>query len=102
MEKKAVYTFAKWQVKEGQLQSVLSLLPELIRKSNSEAGNLFYKIHQSIGDPNTLLLYEGYVDEESLNTHKGSAHFQEVVVGQIVPLLTNREVEITNEILPAQ
>ncbi|TDE07971.1 putative quinol monooxygenase [Dyadobacter psychrotolerans] len=101
MEKKAVYIFAKWQVKEGQLQSVLNLLPELIRKSENEEGNLFYKIHQSLGDSNILFLYEGYNDEESLNAHKSSAHFQDVVVGQIVPLLAKREVEITNKILSA-
>ncbi|MBE9461972.1 putative quinol monooxygenase [Dyadobacter subterraneus] len=98
MKKKAVYTFAKWQVQQGQLQSVLSLLPELIEKSTSEEGNLFYKIHQSLADPNILVLYEGYSDENALETHKSSAHFQQVVIKQIVPLLEKREVEIANEI----
>lgn len=57
---KPVYTFAKWRVKEGQLVAVLELLADLTEKSTAEEGNLLYKIHQSISDANTLILFEGY------------------------------------------
>ncbi|WP_428664871.1 putative quinol monooxygenase [Runella sp.] len=99
MAQQAVYTFAKWQVKEGQLESVQNLFSEVIEKSTGEEGNLFYKIHQSLSDPNTFLLYEGYKDEASLETHRNSDHFKQIVVGQIVPLLQHREVVITHEFL---
>lgn len=99
MKKTAIYIFAKWQVKEGQLQPVLNLLPALVEKSAAEEGNLFYKVHQSLSDDHTLLLFEGYRDEASLEEHRGSAHFRDLVLQQIVPLLAHREVELTNELL---
>lgn len=94
-----VYVFAKWQVKEGNLSTVLSYLKEAAQKSREEQGNLFYKLHQSASDANTLLLYEGYADEAAAEAHKNSDHFQEIVIKSIIPLLENREV-ITMRSLP--
>ncbi|MDJ1482226.1 putative quinol monooxygenase [Cytophagaceae bacterium YF14B1] len=91
----SIYVFAKWKVKEGQLETVLGLLPDVVKKSTEEEGNLLYKIHQSNSDPNTLVLFEGYKDEAALNEHRNSSHFQTLVVGQIVPLLEGREVTLT-------
>ncbi|GAB4042679.1 putative quinol monooxygenase [Spirosoma litoris] len=99
MDNKAVYIVAKWQVKEGQLEAVKALLPELVKQTIAEKGNLFYKLHQSVADQHTLILFEGYADETAMNEHRNSAHFQELVVQQIVPLLEKREVDIANEIV---
>lgn len=93
----SIHVFAKWQVKEGQLNAVLELMKEVAGKSREEAGNLFYKIHQSMQDANTLLLYEGYVNEAAVEVHRNSAYFQQLVVGQIVPMLENREVVVAKE-----
>lgn len=87
-----VYTFAKWQVKEGQLPAVLDLLAVVAKKSVEEKGNLFYKIHQSNSDPNTLILFEGYTGTAAVEEHRNSVYFQELVIGQIIPNLENREV----------
>lgn len=94
----SVYVIAKWQVKEGQVDTVLELLKTVVSESTKEAGNLFYKIHQGKQDVNTLVLYEGYVDDAAVDAHRQSAHFQEVVVGKIVPLLENREVVVTSQL----
>lgn len=91
-----VFVIAKWQVKEGQLETVLALLTDVVRESTNEAGNLFYKIHQDKQEANTLVLYEGYVDEAAVDAHRNSTHFQQVVIAQIVPLLANREVVVAN------
>ncbi|WP_343690981.1 putative quinol monooxygenase [Chitinophaga sp.] len=93
-----IYVFAKWQVKEGQLNTVLELLKVAAAKSREEEGNLFYDIHQSQQDVNTLLLYEGYTSEAAVAEHRNSAYFQELVVGQIVPLLENREVTVASKL----
>ena len=100
MKQQPVYTFAKWQVQEEHLQEVLSILPQLVKSSTNEEGNLFYKIHQSLSDTHTLILFEGYKDEAALDEHRGSEHFKNLVIKQIVPMLEKREVVITNEILP--
>ncbi|HEY8960242.1 putative quinol monooxygenase [Chitinophaga sp.] len=102
MNHKPVSVFARWQVKEGQLETVLALLTVAAEKSRQEPGNLFYKLHQSITDPHTLVLFEGYADEPAANAHRESAHFQEIVVGKIVPLLAGREVIVTTGILDNQ
>jgi (4S)-4-hydroxy-5-phosphonooxypentane-2,3-dione isomerase len=98
MSQQPVYTFAKWQVKEGQLDTVLSLLSEVAKESVKEKGNLFYKIHQSNTDKNTLILFEGYKDASAVEEHRNSSYFQNLVVGGIVPLLENREVILASEV----
>jgi quinol monooxygenase YgiN len=87
-----VHVFATWQVKEGQIETVLNLLKTVHDKSIKENGNLFYKIHQSNSDANTILLFEGYINEAAVAEHRNSAYFQELVLGKIVPLLENREI----------
>ncbi|MEO3402971.1 putative quinol monooxygenase [Mucilaginibacter sp. CAU 1740] len=98
MEQKPVYVFAKWQVKEGELDTVLNLLTEVTQKSTAEEGNLFYNIHQSNTEPNTLILAEAYVDEAAVATHRASAHFQDVVIGKVVPLLAERKVILSTRL----
>lgn len=92
-----IYVFAKWQVKEGALQTVLDLLPGLIQSTKNEKGNVCYYIYQSHTDTHTLLLYEGYEHEAALDAHRSSSHFRETVVKQIVPLLEKREVNLASE-----
>ena len=87
-----VHVFATWQVKEGQTANVLQLLKKVHDESIKEEGNLFYKIHQGISDQNTILLFEGYTTEAAITDHRNSAYFQDIVLGQIVPLLENREI----------
>ncbi|MDI9876436.1 putative quinol monooxygenase [Flectobacillus rivi] len=99
MNSNVIFVFAKWQVSENQLPNVLELLNEVAIKSRAEQGNVFYNIHQSQTEPNTLILAEAYNDESALNEHRNSAHFQSIVVNKIVPILANREVYLTNQIL---
>jgi autoinducer 2-degrading protein len=95
MSKQAIHVFAKWQVKQGELITVLSLLPEVVKKSKAEEGNLFYEILQDNSDADTLILFEGYKDGAALAEHRNSEHFQTIVIGKIVPLLKDREVNLT-------
>ncbi|MBE8724441.1 putative quinol monooxygenase [Flavobacterium hungaricum] len=93
-----IHVFATWKVIEGQIENVLNLLKTVHDESVKENGNLFYTIHQSIADPNTLLLFEGYTSEEAVTEHRNSAYFQEIVLGQIVPLLQNREIVLATPV----
>ena len=98
MSKENIYTFAKWRVKEGHLETVLNQLAELTSKSTAEEGNLLYKVYQSNSDANMLVLYEGYQDESALTEHRNSEHFQTLVIGIIIPLLEDREIVITAQL----
>ncbi|SDF60272.1 Quinol monooxygenase YgiN [Dyadobacter soli] len=94
----AITTIAKWEVKPGELKTVLSLLSQLAIKSKEEESNLFYNVLQSNADPNLIVLLEGYADETALTSHRNSEHFQQFVVQEIVPRLVNREVILAREI----
>ena len=94
-----VHVFATWKVKEGQIENVLQLLKTIQTESIKESGNLFYNIHQSITDLNTIVLFEGYRSEDAVTEHRNTAHFQDLVLGQIVPLLDERNIVLTSPIL---
>lgn len=96
--KQPIFIFAKWQVKASGINKVLELLPELVKKSTNEEGNLSYKIFRNGTDTNTLILMESYRDEASIALHKNSDHYQQIVVQHIVPLLENREVTLVSEL----
>lgn len=99
MSEQAIYVYAQWQVKEGKLNAVLEIMKEAAQKSSEEAGNLFYKIHQSKTDENTLILFEGYENETAVEFHRNSEHYQSLVVKQIIPLLENREVILMDQVI---
>ena len=87
-----IHTFAKWKVKPGQLENVLSILKELKAKSVQEKGNLFYQVHQDNSDPNTLILFEGYSDDSALTLHRNAGYYKQAVIERAAPLLADREV----------
>ncbi|CAC9974715.1 putative quinol monooxygenase [Flavobacterium panici] len=93
-----IHVFATWKVKEGQIENVLQLLKTVQEKSIQESGNLFYNIHQSITDLNTIVLFEGYTNADAVTEHRNTAHFQDLVLGQIVPLLDERNIILTSPI----
>jgi quinol monooxygenase YgiN len=86
-----VHVMARWKIKEGNKQTVLKLLKELHSETIKEKGNLFYMIHQSVTDANTLIIFEGYTNEITQKEHVNSAHFKKLAVEQIIPLLEERE-----------
>src|ERR1700750_1576125 len=90
-----VHVFARWKVKEGNLEQVMQLLKVLRTETLAEEGNLFYKVHKSNSDANTLIIFEGYSSAASQQAHVNSDHFQKLAVGGIVPLLSEREVFLT-------
>ena len=89
-----VVVFATWVVTPAHLDTVLQLLPHIATASRAEAGNLQYTACQSAADPNTILLYEVYEDQAAVEAHKNSPHYQQLVAGQVVPLLSDRKVTL--------
>lgn len=92
METKNITVIARWKVQPQHLQKVLDTLHELAGISRREPGNLTYNTHCAADDPNTIWLYEIYQDEQAVQAHRASTHFQELALGTIVPLLAEREV----------
>ena len=88
----------KWKIKETATAAVLQLLPELAEKTKKEPGNISYAIYQSESDPNEIILHEQYLDEQALDFHKNSAHYQAIVAGKIIPQLELREVAFVKQL----
>ena len=93
-----VHVFATWQVKDGHIDTVLNVLKTVREESTKENGNLFYTIQQSNTDSNTLILFEGYTNEAAVEEHRNTSHFQDLILGQIVPLLASREIVLTTPV----
>lgn len=92
MEENAVYAVAQWKVRAGNLGGVLQALRELAQSSRTEEGNILYEAHHAVDDNHVIILYEGYRSQAALQAHRESEHFQQLVLGIIVPLLEHREV----------
>ena len=95
MEKELI---VKWRIKETETPRILTLLKELVEKTRTEPGNISYNIYQSVENPNELILHERYVDSDAVEIHKSSDHYQHTVLGQIIPHLEIREVNILTKL----
>ncbi|MFD1469697.1 putative quinol monooxygenase [Hymenobacter caeli] len=84
---------AEWRTRPEQAEAVRQLMRQAAAAvRENEPGNLLYLGHQDPTDPAHFLFYEQYADQAALEAHRDSAHYQQLVLGQIVPLLTERTV----------
>jgi quinol monooxygenase YgiN len=86
---------AKYVVQPGHIDTVLDRLREMKpRVDAEEPGCTFYQVSRSTEQEDLVLLYEHYVDEDALLGHRDTAHFKEIIEGQVVPLLVERQREL--------
>lgn len=72
---------------------VAELLTALVAASRKEPGCVTYVAHTVEGEPDTVVIYEQYLDEQSLDAHRASKHFQIGAVAGLYQLMLDREVE---------
>lgn len=83
---------AHYHVKDGEEDTAIGHLrrmASLVREK--EPGCRRYQVCRSREDPRLLLLVEEYEDDAALDAHRTTAHFREIVQGQVIPLLESRE-----------
>jgi len=61
--------------------------------SREEAGCVSYIPHTVEDDPDTVLIYEQYVDEKALSAHRDSEHFKKHAVAGLYQKMRERSVE---------
>ena len=83
---------ARWQVKPEFLENLLNVLPQLQQASMHEEGNISYEVFRDSQDETIFILFEKYKDENALEAHRLTDHFQELVLKTIVPMLASRSV----------
>ncbi|PWI04489.1 antibiotic biosynthesis monooxygenase [Streptomyces sp. NWU339] len=86
------YVVARYRTEEGEENTVLPLLDTMTAVSGQEPGNLAHRVHQGTEDPRTIVLYEEYFSEADFTAHRATPHFQDTVLGTVVPLSESRDV----------
>ena len=74
-------------------EQVGELLRSLALASRQEPGCRVYVPHRVEGDPDTVLIYEQYVDQKALAAHRDSEHFKKLAVAGIYQKMRERSVE---------
>jgi len=92
MEEQNVFYMVKWQIQPGQEEVVRQALTQLVAHSRQEPGCLYYQPHVSAAQPDLVYIYEVYASPAAALAHRETSHFQQIVLGTIVPLLSSREV----------
>lgn len=74
-----IRVIASFQVKPEQTAKAIGLATELVKETREEKGCAQYVLVQAAGDPNRLVILEGWESEADLNVHSASAHFTRLV-----------------------
>ena len=74
-------------------QAISDILGKLAEASRREPGCVSYVPHWVEGDPTTVVIYEQYKDDASLDAHRATQHFQQYAVGGLYQMMRERAVE---------
>lgn len=72
---------------------IAEMFSELAAASREEPGCLSYVPHVVEGEPDTVVIYEQYRDQQAADAHRASAHFRKYAVGGLYQLMLERQVE---------
>ena len=89
-----------YQTRRGEGNVVAAALAKHISATRQEAGCLQFIAYRSQEDPDSFMLYEQFVDEDSLEAHRQTSHFQRYVQETIIPLLAERTFDRYEEVTP--
>ena len=73
-------------LQEGKMEQFYQLADELIENSRKETGIVTYKLFKSTENDNEVLFFEEYADQEAMQQHSKSAHFNKFMEA-VKPLL---------------
>ena len=76
---------------EGEQDRAEELIRKLGEASRQEPGVVHYIAHRDPEDPRVFLMYEQYRDKAGFEAHGQTDHFKEIALGELFPLLENRE-----------
>jgi quinol monooxygenase YgiN len=65
----------------------------LAEASRQEPGCVSYIPHHVEADPDTVVIYEQYRNQEALAAHRATPHFQKLAVGGLYQRMRERAIE---------
>ena len=63
-------------VPEENLEAFKALAEQVVPASQKDPGNVYYVLSQSVEDPKRIAMIECWEDQESLDGHMATEHFQ--------------------------
>ncbi|HTW78301.1 MAG TPA: putative quinol monooxygenase [Terracidiphilus sp.] len=72
---------------------VADLLRILTAETRKEPGCVSYTPHPLQEDPDTILIYEQYRDEQALTAHRESPHFKKYAAGGLYQKMRERNLQ---------
>ncbi len=80
-------------INQDDRADVVETLRLLAAASRKEPGCVSYIPHRLEDDPDTVVIYEQYLDEKALAAHRGTDHFKKHAVGGLYQKMRERRVE---------
>jgi quinol monooxygenase YgiN len=84
---------AHYTISAGREEEVLALLAKLAEAGRAEPGNVSFVAYRQLEHEREIVLLERYASRDALAEHRGTRHFKDLVLEQIVPCLDSRVVE---------
>ena len=85
---------ARISVKPEAIDQFIGYTKNIIEKSNWEAGCQVYKLFQEVGNPAGFIFFEVYDNQEAIDYHNSTEHFN-TFISQIGPILAESpEIEV--------
>lgn len=69
------------------------ILTALAQASRKEPGCVTYIPHTIDGEPDTVVIYEQYRDQQAVDAHRATPHFRDYAVAGLYQLMLDRQVE---------
>lgn len=91
---------ARYRTTAEQAPAVTALLLPLAEASRAEPGNVSYEVLVNVDDPYAFAIVERYADRAAFDAHLASAHYADIAVARIRPLLTERTVDFWSDLPP--
>jgi quinol monooxygenase YgiN len=89
----------RMQFAKDDRDRITEILRNLALASRKEPGCVSYVPHHVDGDPETVLIYEQYRDQEAVDAHRSSPHFEQYAVGGLYQLMKERATETLEAIV---
>jgi quinol monooxygenase YgiN len=83
-----------WMANPEHESEVADVFRKLQEASRQEAGCLIYVVHRHSTDVRRFFIYEQYRDDDALEAHRQSEHFQEYAVRALKDIGTRVEGEL--------
>lgn len=75
-------------------EEIADILRELTAASRQEPGCVSYIPHAVETDPDLIVIYEQYRDQDAAEAHRGTEHFKRWAIGGLYQRMLERTVEM--------